>query len=272
MQQFTSSITVTALLLISSCTNPDKPQEDQGSNDSLVVIDSTKQTDFATEKNDAIPEETPSPFEIIALLTEGTYLEGQLPSSIDSGNWYALVGKEAGISEMVKVELTEAVYEPSEGEDYARSSYISTIPKMYDNAVILLHVNGSMKPGEIKGRKEEKFIEPDSNYELALPGFFLQGEGTASVNEQDETSYERYGLVLYQGDRVQQLYSDLSFSAKTPVLIWSGDVNKDGLPDLLIQCSVDESDTEAHYQLWLSDPAGEELVKIVAEHKIFPSA
>jgi len=205
-------------------------------------------------------------------LTEGTYIEGQLPSSIDSGNWYALVGKEAGISEIVKVELTEAVYEPSEGEDYASSSYISTIPKMYDNAVILFQVQGSIDPGKIRGRKEEKFIEPDSNYELALPGFFLQGEGTASVNEQDETSYEHYGLVLYQGDRVQQLYSDLSFSAKIPSLIWSGDLNEDGLPDLLIQSSVDESDTEVYYQLWLSDPAGEELIKIVAEHKIFPSA
>lgn len=259
-------------MLISSCTNPDKPREDQESNDSLVVVDSTNQGNVATEKNEATPKKTLPLFEITSLLTEGTYIEGQLPSTIDSGNWYALIGKEAGISEIVKVELREAIYEPSEGEDYARSIYISTIPKMYDNAVILFHVQGSMDPGEIRGRKEEKFVAPDSNYELALPGFFLQGEGTGSINEQDETSYEHYGMVLYQGDRVQQLYSDLSFSAKPPSLVWSGDLNKDGFPDLIIQSSVDESDTEAHYQLWLSDPTGEELVKIVAEHKIFPSA
>src|SRR5687768_11284072 len=118
MQRFTSLIILLALMLISSCTNSDKPRNSQGNKDSLVVVDSMNQQPVVVEKG-STSGKTPSPFVITALLTEGTYIEGQLPSSIDSGNWYALIGKEAGISEIVQVELREAIYEPSEGEDYA---------------------------------------------------------------------------------------------------------------------------------------------------------
>lgn len=115
---------------------------------------------------------------------------------------------------------------------------------------------------------ETRFVEPEGSYELALPGYFLKAEGVSETNEGEETTYQQYGLVLEHGDHVQQLYSDLAFSSKTPFIIWSGDLNGDGIPDLLFESSINPDDIDAHYQLWLSDPQ-ENVLNLVAEHKVY---
>lgn len=259
------------ILFIYSCSNQDKPKKEVRKNgDSLKVVDSINQTGTQT-KNTVTPVSSVKVV-ITDLLIEGTYIDSQLPTSVESGNWYALIQKEGVISEIVKIDLNQIRYEPSEGEDFAPTIYITTIPKTVNVPLILFNSQGSLQERKIRGRLEAGFLPPEITYELALPGFFLIAEGTSTTNDQGETSYENYGLVFQKEDRFQQLYSDLSFSGKTPTLIWSGDLNADGIPDLLLESSVDPSQMEAHYQLWLSDPGGEEWLKMVAEHKIYPSA
>lgn len=277
MHSLTPKLLVHVIIFLLSCSNPDKAKEhkmDQGeagtNNDSIAVVSSDIDVGIIPDNIDT--PLTTSQAKINILLTKGTYIEGQLPDLLEFGNWFALVGKAGNLSEIMKIQLSEVRDDPSEGEDYAPTIYITTIPEIIPDPVMLFNSQWLWHTGEIKGRIEEKFLEPESTYDVGFPGFLLMAEGTSTTDDQNVTSYDHYGLMFAKGDHVQQLYSDLSFSSKIPSLIWSGDLNKDEIPDLLFQISVDTSDTEANYQLWLSDPDEEEFLIMVAEHKIYPGA
>ena len=85
------------ILFIYSCSNQDKPKEEVRKNgDSLKVVDSINQTGTQT-KNTVTPVSSVKVV-ITDLLIEGTYIDSQLPTSVESGNWYALIQKEGVIS------------------------------------------------------------------------------------------------------------------------------------------------------------------------------
>lgn len=86
-------------LFIASCSNTGKPSEqDIVSNDSIPKMDTSDQKELPAEKIN-VPLTFPK-LQIQALLVEGTYIDGELPFSLDGGNWYALMGKEGGVSEI----------------------------------------------------------------------------------------------------------------------------------------------------------------------------
>lgn len=257
--------TILSIFFLFSCSQTRQSSEDKAHQDSVLISDTLRQT---TATPSSMTERATSiNGRIVSIFTIGTYAESEIESTT-GGEWFAILGKEGGISEIVKVQLNYVTNEPSEGEDLAPTIDVMVNPSV--NPIVIFRADGNYSVGTVPGRHEEHFVEVGIDYSLTISGFRLRASGDVSQNEYGENVYENYSITMEKGDGSQELFSGLRFVSKHPQIIWSGDLNADGVPELLFQVATDDSDEDAYYVLWHSGGNATEFVEQVAEHKVYP--
>lgn len=251
------------VLIVLSCENPKEKNP--------LVTSETKEhiTNNADEKTSNKQSDVVEIGEIEILLPMNYRdQEDGNQASVLTKNWLALVQKNG------KFHLEKAKYTAERGYDGCTGD--STINIETKNKAILLLENSGLKEGEVNSVKLTKtMIWPKEKLSFTFENqqYTLRAKGKVLSSEQVET--ER-GLELFQ--RVEQYELFLSSDSKNETLVieqesfndtfiellFVGDLDRDGKPDILLRANKDYE--EERVILYLSSKAkGTQLLKKASE-------
>lgn len=215
-----------------------------------------------------------------AIAIPGQYLDAD---SVKSGDgWWGLL--QQGTSDQLTLEPTTVNMRPArnrfQGPTEEPSDVEFALPPNSSVPVIIVRGLTCLRPGRLKtaywnyGRGE--FLYPGQSKNITIEGegtemrFGVSAFGIAEEpTRESETRFRNYGLVLkrWSGEEIlrQELLANLELGRYSfPQILWAGDLDRDGLPDLIVDQSTEEF--KIHLVLYLSSKAGKgELVGRVVE-------
>ncbi|MEO9804911.1 MAG: hypothetical protein ABJF04_16765 [Reichenbachiella sp.] len=182
--------------------------------------------------------------------------------------WYGLFQESEGVFSLKKTKLKiKEIYDhSSDGPKEKTEIQISVNTKDYP--ILLVTGLEEFEEGEVVGKNHyNTLLAPDRLLDIIYPwgDYTLNSFGSPEypVGEDTEQQYFGYGIVLIHNHKRQIILEDHYFYGSGPGLVWSGDLDRDGKLDLIIDCICE--DTWTNMALFLSSKAGEnELVKLVA--------
>jgi len=250
-------------ILIYGCKgeSSETPAHSEPSKDSIAT-DSLSDTDFSTFVNDT------------ALIFIPGMMHGEeVPKKAETLNWMALVVEKDCSFSIKKVELmAQQVYDPIiDGEDESVKTGISFSCDSSINALYFLSIPLVEQSG-LTGKiipagdyffpgNSHAFQQNGKTYKLSATGEAVDNDGNPTENREAMRGYKNY-RIRFEGPGIQQelLFKKEDYES-TPQPLFIGDLNKDGIPDLIM-------DTESHYNftglaLFLSENG---KLRLVAYH------
>lgn len=231
-------------ILIYGCKgeSSETPVHPEPSKDS-VATDSLADTDFSSYLNDT------------ALVFIPGMMHGEeVPKKAETLNWMALVLEKDSSFSVKKVELnTQHVNDPIvDGEDESVKTGISFTCDSSINALYFFSIplaeqsdlTGNIIPagGYFFPGTSHVFQQNGKTYKLLATGEALDNDGKPTENPEAMRGYKNY-RIRFEGPGIQQelLFKKEDYES-TPQPLFIGDLNKDGIPDLIM-------DTESHYNI-----------------------
>ena len=183
-------------------------------------------------------------------------------------SWYGLFQESEETFSLKKVKLkVKEIYDHSaEGPKERTEIQIGIKGNSYP--IFLIAGVEDLETGNIEGRNHyNTILAPDRLLEIIYPwgDYSLDSFSAANrmVGEDTEPEFSGYGIKLIHKNTQQLLLEDHYFYGNGPGLVWSGDLDRDGKLDLLIDCICEGPST--NMALFLSSKADKnELVKLVA--------
>lgn len=183
-------------------------------------------------------------------------------------SWYGLFQHTEDDFSIKKVKLkVKEIYDHSADGPMEKSEIRISI-KGTDIPILLIAGLDRPKEGQVNGiNHHNTILAPDRLLEITFPGgdYSLSSFGSPQypVGEDTEQEFSSYGIVLIHEDKKQLILKDHYFYGNGPGLVWSGDLDRDGRLDLIIDCICEGTST--NMALFLSSKAEKnELVKLVA--------
>ena len=212
-------------------------------------------------------------FEIV---TVGSTFHGEEVRLSSTKGWLALYKTTDGF-ELAAVELRiEAAFDAVIDEDKANPTgkNIRVEPSRKDDPVLLIHEAGTstLRPGKVDGRSFDSTagqLFPGESIPIEISGAYFQIEAIGSAlfdPKSNSLAMKDYELVLAHRDARQSLMKlpELRPPEYRQRLLWSGDLDRDGRVDFLVDLSTHYNETRR--TLFLSSLSKEpELVRKVAE-------
>jgi hypothetical protein len=207
----------------------------------------------------------------VQLLNTTTYHSDEVADDIERKSWFGLFkGKEAYYLKQTQIKA-ERVHDAVLDEDDSRSGWEISTPGQDTNIVLLSGLQG-LSDGtiEVIDLPKQQLL-PGEKHSFSFKGhsYTLYATGNNRKGDSGETiitDYKLYIKALLNDKEVHQmLVAHPDFDDAMVSILFVGDINKDGLPDLLI-------DTTSHYNalvptLYLSELGNKKaLLKVAALH------
>lgn len=241
--------------------------------DTLIASSTTDQTTVDTTNYDEafFPVDSLLPFKV---LTTGTFHEDEVSATIDKEKWYGLF-KDNSKYYLAETSIqTKRVHDAvlDETEDDKTGWEVSN--SIADSNFILIGRLPFLVARDVEDKRlSKKFIYPDQTISFSFLGnqYKLYATGRKKKVQSDPEYYEVWNYKLFitatinGQEKTQLLVAQPDFDDKMIEILFAGDIDGDGIIDLII-------DTSPHYNmtrptLYLSKPSNElEIVKPVGSH------
>ncbi|MFT2011533.1 hypothetical protein ACMA1I_22875 [Pontibacter sp. 13R65] len=209
------------------------------------IPDSVTATEFAVDTTNLSPEpDTP-----IKILVEGLFHKEEVWAGAESKDWIGLVFAN-GKYEIRNTSLQiEAAYDPvrdAEAVNEEGRKVISGRQVIGKDSSTLLFINGldDIKPGTVDtAAYDSAVLKPGQQLPLRFKGkqFTLTAFGDSTLSDSTNYSYKQYGWKIAgikNGKKLEQVLSqDEMLDNSIYVLHWAGDLDRDGIPDLIADLS-----------------------------------
>ena len=220
----------------------------------------------------AIPVFAPQS-ESISILPTGTFHGDEVEEGVEALPWLGLFTTDDGnfVLKAIQITAVRVVDALLDNEDNGEMTGWEINTQSGEYPTILVS-GGGLTEGQIDGSETPSTLYPGDSSEFVFKGvqYLLYATGSREFDSLYGTSYVTdYNLYIVQThngkSRTSMLVSHGSFDETMTSILWSGDLDRDGYIDFLI-------DMSRHYNqrlptLFLSKPAGaEEVVVPVADH------
>ncbi|MFD3001002.1 hypothetical protein ACFS7Z_11555 [Pontibacter toksunensis] len=201
---------------------------------------------------------SPEPDTPLKLLLEGTFHKGEVWRGAEKRQWLGLYHKNGDYvlrPASLQVKTVEDPVVDNEGVLSGRKVVAADA-----NALFLLTGMDNIKAGEIDTAvisRTTLAANKDLKYSFKGRDYFIQSYGDSTQSSTGEYSYRNYGWKAVGrkgGKKIEQtLAEDESFDDSIYVLLWAGDLDRDGIPDLLLDLANHYN--VSRYTLFLSSKA-----------------
>lgn len=270
-------ICTSAVFGLMSCDNHSQQKTVKTKNSTVDTIPSAIKNLTVTDKSSLTINFTNFPIDSLftsKVLTTGSFHSDEVWDNADKLKWFGLFKSKTGFYISETKLITKKVYDPIEDENENDKSgwEVQTINK--DTSIILLESSKFLKPCKVQQAilaKDE--ILPGENLRFKYLGvdYKLYATGVKKKDQYNPEWFDVWDYKLYlsatiKGKQITSLLvAEPNFNDQMTKLIFTGDIDEDGILDLII-------DTSNHYNstsptIYLSRPANnEELVKPIGEH------
>jgi hypothetical protein len=239
---FLFMIALTSTTFFACKNEPSKTPEQAESPKDTTNTDSIADTDFSMYLNDT------------ALVFYPGMMHGEeVPKNAETLNWMALVLEKDSSFSIKKVQLKKEIeHDPIvDGEDESvktglsfscdsslHALYFFSIPLPEQN-----HFKGHFLPSSSFFPGSNYSVQQNGKtFKISATGEGLNNEGQPTEKSEEIRGYKNYRIV-FEGPGIQQeLLSKKEDYESTPQPLFIGDLNMDGIPDLIM-------DTESHYNI-----------------------
>ena len=217
----------------------------------------------------------PEPDTPLKILLEGSYHKNEVWSGAEKKDWLGLFHENgAYVLRPAKLEIS-TVHDPVLDEEHVRSG--REVKAAEPNLVFFLTGLQHVKHGAVDTAHYAKTVVAagkDLTYTLHGKAYTIHAYGDSLEINDYGYSYKNYGWKvsgMKQGKTVEQKLTEHErFDASVYVLLWAGDLDRDGIPDLLLDLSNHYN--VSRYALFLSSGAGRgKLYKKMAEFEVVGS-
>lgn len=208
----------------------------------------------------------------IQIVTAGEHHGDEVPANA-AGIWYALVADAQGASvQRVRVTVARVKDEVLDEGDEMTGKRVDVSPAV--QPIVLVRGIRGLKTARIPTVFVDQPVGNvvDANFRGDSYQFWIECQEGPSVAEQRQ---ERCDLKMRYGSAFQVLFTygayyeggERMWPSAVPTILWAGDLNRDGLLDVLLDTSDHENVNER--RLYLSRPRGSgSLVEEVAVHTL----
>ncbi|HEV3486811.1 MAG TPA: hypothetical protein VG106_15475 [Vicinamibacterales bacterium] len=206
----------------------------------------------------------------IQIVTAGEHHGDEVPANA-AGTWYALVSDGQGASlQRVRVTVARVKDEIVDEGDEMTGKRIDVSPAV--GSIVLVRGIRGLRTARLPTVFVDKAVENvvDANFRGDAYQFWIECQEEPAVSGQRQ---ERCDLKMRYGSTFQVLFTygayyeggERLWASAGPTILWAGDLNRDGLLDVLLDTSDHENVNER--RLYLSRPRGSgSLVEEVAVH------
>ena len=212
--------------------------------------------------------------EIISILPTGTFHGDEVEEGVDALPWLGLFTGDDGdfVLKQTKIVATRVVDGLLDDEEKGEMTGWEISTESGEYPTILIY-GGGLKEGKVEVAEAPGILHPDDTSQFEFKGvhYSLYATGSSEFDSLSGiryiTDYSLYVVRTHHGkSHTSILVSHADFDDAMTSIIWSGDLDRDGYIDFLI-------DMSRHYNvsqptLFLSKPATpEEVVVPVADHR-----
>ncbi|UKN01882.1 hypothetical protein K6119_19345 [Paracrocinitomix mangrovi] len=259
MTSFHSTYILALIAIVLSCSGSEDSDINKevirdGMDEGNELIDSTDLRDFEEDANEAfdVIDTLESMSGILEtpvklggkLLNSSTYHEDELDSSWFDQDWYLLYRDSDKVCYLEKVDiLYSRVNDPIlDGDEGATGWKIETDFTDPHEEIILMSNVGELEEGEvIEINLMDDVVAPAEQEDIVHMGqeFFLRGYGKSKKVSEEfmilQDYYLIYGAVTSEGKKTRQLITHFEFFDDAMLqILFVGDIDQDGIPDLMI--------------------------------------
>lgn len=256
---------------LAACNNSSRQQntENQAVSVDTLATKTVVNTDTIVYDNDSYPVDS---LFTINILTVGTFHGDEVWDDADKGKWFGLFQGKTGFYIAETKLKTKRIHDEVLDENENTGWDVQTIHK--DTALILIEGLNSLTPHNVQQAvlSKEQILPGDTlriNY-LGIDYTIFATGGKKKVHDDSEWfdvwNYKLYLTALIKGKQHKSLLvAQPNFDDQMIRLIFAGDIDEDGILDLII-------DTSRHYNatsptIYLSKPAyNGEVVKPIGGH------
>lgn len=265
------------IYILTSCNNVNTQTADQIKNTTIDTVAIAKQTAQQVAADTINYDYTAFPVDSLLktkVLTTGNFHSDEVWETASKEKWFGLFKNKEGFYLKEAIVKTKSVHDEIVDEnEYAKTGWEVTTSNK-DSNILLIEAQPYLADRKIQTVSLPKnFIYPDETVSISYLGnqYKMIATGRKKKGQQDPEAFEVSNYKLYlsatiNGQQITQLLvAQPDFDDKMIEILFAGDIDGDGILDLII-------DTSRHYNmisptLYLSKPANKrQIVKPVGSH------